>query len=100
LYQIVPEVGSFSAFKQLSGGTVVELLIPVNAERVGGYTGRKCRASKAVVVDGSGESKFDNSFVYKQGKMVIPDKWDDDPRIECGPGIHFFLTRKEAEEYS
>jgi len=28
------------------------------------------------------------------------DKWDDDRWNECSGGIHFFLTRAEAEAYS
>lgn len=28
-----------------------------------------------------------------------PDKFDPDVRVECSHGIHFFLTREEAETY-
>jgi hypothetical protein len=28
------------------------------------------------------------------------DKWNEDRWIECGGGIHFFLTRIEAERHS
>lgn len=31
--------------------------------------------------------------------IVRADKYNDDPRVECTGGIHFFLTRQEAEEY-
>ena len=37
---------------------------------------------------------------YIPGQITKPDSYDDDPRIECSHGIHFFLTRKEAEEWS
>lgn len=99
LYFIVPEVGQFVAFKKLANGVIAKILIPEDAERVGGYTGRKCRASKAIVLEGEGASQFSSSFIYKPGIEVIPDLWDNDPRVECSHGIHFFLTRKEAEEY-
>jgi hypothetical protein len=36
---------------------------------------------------------------YIVGKETWADAWNDDPRIECTSGIHFFMTRKEAEEY-
>ena len=96
---IVPEEGSFIGFKKLANDTIAKLYIPEDAERVGGYTGRKCRASKAIVIEGSGPSKYDSSFTYEPGKTVIPAAWDNDPRVECSSGIHFFITRKEAEEY-
>jgi hypothetical protein len=99
LYPIVPEEGSFIGFKKLSNGSVAKIMIPEDAERVGGYTGRKCRAQKAVVIEGEGVSQYDSKFEYKPGAILIPDKWDNDPRVECSHGIHFFLTRKEAENY-
>lgn len=36
---------------------------------------------------------------FNAGKIVRPDKYDSDPRVECTHGIHFFLTREEAEAY-
>lgn len=27
------------------------------------------------------------------------DRFDDDWRHECAPGVHFFITRAEAEAY-
>jgi hypothetical protein len=44
-------------------------------------------------------SKHDMDTIYKAGVVVHPDKYDDDIRVECTHGIHFFITRKEAEEY-
>ena len=80
---------------------VIELLIPKHAERSNG-TGRKCRASEAVVLKCPGKcvSLHDRSFVYEKGLTVKPTKpfgtnrWE-----ECAPGIHFFLTKQEAKEY-
>ena len=37
-----------------------------------------------------------------QGRLVTllnPDSYDDNPMVECSHGIHFFQTRKEAEEF-
>ena len=99
LYPIVPEEGSFIGFKKTQEDTIIKLLIPEDAERVGGFIGRKCRASKAIVLSGSGHSKHNEDFVYKEGETIIPDSWDSDPRLECSHGIHFFLTKKEAEIY-
>ena len=99
IYPIVPEEGSFVGFKKLGNKTIAKILIPEDAERVGGYTGRKCRASKAVVLEGVGVSSHDPNFTYAVGAVLTPDSWDNDPRVECSHGIHFFLTRKEAEEY-
>jgi len=51
-------------------------------------------------VKGIGISRHDGRTEYAPGIVVRPDKWDPDPRVECTHGIHFFLTRQEAEEYS
>ena len=99
LYPIVTESGSFVGFKKLANGVIAKLLIPEDAGRVGGYTGRKCRAERVIVLEGEGPSKHDGAFVYAPGATLIPDSWDPDPRVECSHGIHFFLTRAEAEEY-
>jgi len=99
IYPIVPEEGSFVGFKKLSNNTIAKLLIPENAGRVGGYTERKCRAERAIVIEGTGFSKYDDKFGYAPGKTVTPDSWDPDPRVTCSHGIHFFLTRAEAQAY-
>ena len=39
-------------------------------------------------------------LMYRVGKTVESDSYDDDIRVECSHGIHFFLTRKEAEEWN
>jgi hypothetical protein len=65
--------------------------------------GRKCRAEYAEVLEligcTVGVSRFNDSFSYVVGTIVRPDKYDPDIRIECSFGIHFFLTREEAENY-
>jgi hypothetical protein len=104
----VPEEGDFVAFKKLVGGKIAKLLIPADAKRVSSLVGRKCRASHALVLeithdgisdpDGEGISSHDPYFKYKVGETVRA-ALNDDIRIECTSGIHYFLTRKEAENY-
>lgn len=105
--RIVPETGSFECWKKLEGGVIARLRVPASAGRVNS-TGRKCRAERAKVVellgrDGKpiteGFSRHDPGFIYKVGKMSVPDSYDPDFRVECSNGIHFFITRQEAEGY-
>lgn len=89
---------------------IVKLLIPSDAQRSNG-TGRKCRASKARVLDlqdkqGSSlppnttaHSSYDTDFEYKKGETVSVENFDTNRWNQCAPGIHFFITRAEAVEY-
>jgi hypothetical protein len=69
--------------------------------------GRKCRAEyvKVLVMYGDGNptratnKTHSKRITYEVGKIVRADEWDDDIRVECAHGIHFFITRKEAEEW-
>ena len=100
-------VGPFHAWKKCRNGVLVKLLIPGNARRSHGSE-RKCRAEfvKVIQVVGTtpgkpkiGISQQDGVTEYKAGQMVYPDGWDEDRWNTCGQGIHFFLTRIEAENY-
>jgi len=98
---ILPE-GDLIVYKKLVEG-VAKLKIPSSAKRYNA-TGRKCRAEYAEVIelpDGVkvGHSKYCNDFEYEVGKIVRPDKWDDNWVNECSNGIHFFITKEEAENY-
>ena len=99
---IVPESGAFDGWKKLQGGVLARVRIPESAGRVNS-TGRACRAEWVTVVElvggVEGRSRHDDTVVYRVGQEVRPDKWDPDFRVECSHGIHFFLTRKEAEGY-
>ncbi len=89
---------------------LVKLEIPADARR-SNAGGRKCRASKAKVLaiynmDGSdcgdveARSIHDASFVYRVGETAEPrEPFDEDPLAACASGIHFFITREEAEAY-
>ena len=98
-FQICPEEGSFIGWKKLSGGVIAKLLIPSAAKRTSTLVGRKCRAEWVEVISGCGWDKHSGKTEYVAGKTVYPDKYDGDIRVECTHGIHFFMTRKEAEEY-
>ena len=46
--------------------------------------------------------KVHNQFgetVYRNGELTYPDSYDDDIRVGCSHGIHFFITKAEAEEW-
>lgn len=98
-----PETGSFIAWKKCRYGVVAKLKIPARAKR-SNATSRKCRAEYADVlrVYGGeiGISIHDSDTVYMKGKRVHCDSWNDDRWPECGGGIHFFMTRGEAEQWN
>jgi len=102
-FSIVPEVGQFTGWKKCRNNVLVKLVVGKNARR-SNATGRKCRAEyvKVLEVIGAevGISRYDNRTEYRVGKIVRCDKWESDRWVECGDGIHFFLTRIEAENYS
>ena len=89
---------------------IVKLLIPADAQR-SNATGRKCRASKARVLDlqdkqgnslppdTTAYSGHDTDFTYKKGETIHVEDFDTNRWNECAPGIHFFITRIEAVEY-
>ena len=103
-----PEEGEFIGWKK-ANGLIVKLQILADAKRSSATT-RKCRCSKAKVlsiqtIDGDeAEQQFvasdhDKSFFYRVGETVEVDNFDDDRWNECSTGIHFFITRREAEQW-
>ncbi len=112
---VCPDTGPFIGWKKAKNenglDVIVKLLIPEDAKRSSATT-RKCRASKAMVLEIqtlNGEplaetvpaySKFAIDFVYKVGEMVTPNlPFDEDRFNECSSGIHFFINRQEAVDY-
>ena len=96
---ICPE-GAIIGYKKLHRWQICKLLIPENAKR-SNATGRKCRAEYAIVLEGEGVSTYDSKFIYEVGKTVKPtEPFCEDRWQECASGIHFFLTREEANAYS
>ena len=102
-----PEKGSFIGYKK-AGNKIVELLITEDSKR-SSSTSRKCRCSKAKVLSIESidkkeifqtvASSHDYNFVYEVGKIVEVKDFDEDRWKECSTGIHFFITRGEAELY-
>lgn len=105
----MPEQGAFTAYKKLSEGVIVALEVPADALRTNSPVGRKCRASKVKVlevVENPNKKTFPiksthyGSAVYEPGVVVEADSFDDDIRVECTHGIHFFMTLREAQEWN
>ncbi len=106
LTRILPE-GDIIGYKRCRDGKIVKLLIPKEAKRSHAF-GRKCRAEFAEVLEISkgtrqlktAISNYDSSFRFKVGETVRPTTpYDDDWMNECSTGIHFFITKLEAEKY-
>ena len=92
--------GDLIGYKKLVGGVIAKLKIPAKARRLGGLTGRKCRAEYAKVIEGTGyTSAYGPKTLYRPGKIVRPDSFDPDPLNVCSHGIHFYITRAEAEAH-
>lgn len=99
-----PEKREYTGFKK-ADGKIVEIMIPADAKR-SFATERKCRASKAVVInittldgDPAGNevcSDHDKDFVYRVGETVEVQNFDENRWNECAPGIHHYITREEA----
>lgn len=105
LFWILPEVGSFVGWKRCQN-TIVKLEIPKSSKRVCHLASRDCRAEYVKVVsirNNNGRylknavSLCDQGTIYEVGKRTKADIFDDDFRRTYTNGIHFYLTRKEAE---
>ena len=100
--RVVPDSGDVIGWKKCKDDVIVKLLIPSDAKR-SNATSKKCRASfvKVMKVFGAekGISKHDGKTTYIKDEIVRCDKWNEDRFNECSGGIHFFMSRKEAEDY-
>ena len=107
LTRILPD-GDIIGWKKCRDNKIVKLLIPRDAKRSHAF-GRKCRAEYAEVLEitkgtrklKNATSTYDSTFVYKVGGIIKPnqtfsEEWTD----ECASGIHFFITKLEAEKYN
>ena len=105
--RILP-AGTLIGWKKLRDGVIAQLEIPATARRSHAF-GRKCRAESAKVLamfigskpfEGVGRSLKTESFTYEVGATVVPTEpfsevWTE----ECASGIHFLITREEAEAF-
>jgi hypothetical protein len=99
--RILPD-GELIVWKKCRDDVLVKLRIPPDAKRSHAF-GRKCRAEFAdcleIIGADRGVSQHDEKTVYKAGERVVCDAWDADWTKECSGGIHFFITRAEAEAW-
>ena len=104
---LILPMGTLIMWKKLCGDMIAKLEVPADARR-SNATGRKCRVEYAKVLEilhgdkqvTDGISQYNSEFVYSVGETVYPDSWDDNRWDECSNGIHCFITRIEAEQYS
>jgi len=102
--RILPE-GDIIGWKKCREEKIVKLLVPAASKRSHAF-GRKCRAEFATVLEiiGCGktaESYREEGFTYKVGETVRPkEKFNEDWTEECTSGIHFYITKIEAENHT
>lgn len=91
-----------TGWKKCKEGVIVKLEIP-NGAVVFSINNKQCRTNVAKVIEvigaKEGISKHDEKFIYEKGKTLKVDNFDLMYNAECSTGIHFFRTRKEAENY-
>ncbi len=105
IQQVFKTTKKIIVFKKLQDNLIAELVLSkgqiFQSEKHG-----KCRTDRGTVLsitdaDGKkyleGHSTHDHTFVYTVG-AVVSAPYDKEVK-ECSTGIHFFLTREEAERY-
>lgn len=94
--------GSLIGWKKCLNGVIVKMRIPEDAPRSHAF-GRKCRAGFVDVIEVIGAefgvSQYDRTTTYRAGERVTCGNWCEDWQRECAGGIHFFITREEAEAH-
>ena len=88
-------------YKKCRNGVIVTLEIPRGAI-VFSINGTKCRTNKAKVleIEGANRAYSQQKYVsYYVGDEITIYNFNCEYNVECAEGIHFFMTRKEAEEY-
>ena len=97
-------IGWKKALRPDGKSCLIKLRIPPEAKR-SNASGRKCRAEfvEVLAIDGA-ESAYTENYgprtEYRVGGIVRPDSWDEDRWCECSHGIHFYITREEAEAWN
>ena len=94
--------GDIVGWKKCRDGVIVKLRIPSDAKRSHAF-GRKCRAEFADVLEVIGAefgiSQHDDVTKYVAGERIVPDGFDEDWANECSTGVHFYISRIEAENH-
>lgn len=103
-----PAEGPFIGYKKCFDYRIVQLLIPADARRTSA-TNTCCRCDKAKVLTikdmytnedyDEAVSYVDGDFVYRVGEYVVAENFNPNRWADSTGGIHFWLTRKEAEGY-
>ena len=103
-----PETGAFLGYKKCVNDRMVQLLIPADALRTSA-TLPSCRCNKAKVLTiksfdfkenyDEAWSLVDENFEYKRGEWVEVKDFNEDRWMDSTTGIHFWMTREEAEAY-
>lgn len=91
-----------NGYKKCKNEIIVTLLIPRGAI-VFSINGNKCRTNRAKVINIDGAdraySSHNNNMSYYVGDEFNIYDFNCEYNVECGKGIHFFMTREEAENY-
>ena len=90
-----------TGWKKCKGGVIVKLEIPRGAI-VFSINNDKCRTDKAIVKEIFGADRafsMHKYFSYYVGDKIEVYNFNCEYNTECAEGIHFFRTRKEAENY-
>lgn len=103
-----PATGPFIGYKKCFDFRIVQLLIPADARR-SSATNTCCRCDKAKVLTikdmyttedyDEAVSYVDSEFIYRVGEWVEAKNFNPNRWADSTGGIHFWLTRKEAEGY-
>jgi uncharacterized protein YjbI with pentapeptide repeats len=102
--------GEFIGWKKLSENLIVKLKILSDSKR-SRAGGTKCRCDKALVMEfqntngtTSEITKYESDryapCTYKVGDIVYADSWDENRWNECSHGIHFFIDRDSAVDFT
>ena len=96
-------------YKVIYAPVLVRLSFPKDAEIVN-LNKQKSRADKAKVesvsiikgFDGEGVTNYNyaDRLSYKVGEIVYPDSFDNNPKEDCGHGIHFCVNPKNLSHYA
>lgn len=116
------EITVYKKAKHEGSQYLVTMIIPKEARRTGClFPNKKCRAEfaiitkieriiwdydrgKPVAVESNQKIVYSGwlgyRFPYELGKKVFPDGYNGDIGVECTNGIHFFMKKKDALEYT